>query len=128
MGTRLAASTLSLLTAHQNELSALAASLRFASPLRRIQTDRQRVDDFARRGRSALRHRLALDRSRLGGFERRFRSLNPLAVLGRGYAIVTRTEDGNLVSEVDQVEPGNGLQIRVSDGSFGAIVSKEEES
>ena len=61
MKTRLAASTLGLLTAHQTGLDALAADLRFASPLRRIQTDRQRLDDFARRGLSALKHRVALD-------------------------------------------------------------------
>ncbi len=61
MKTRLATATLSLLTAQQSELAALTASLRFASPLRRIQTDRQRLDDYARRGLSALKHRLALD-------------------------------------------------------------------
>jgi exonuclease VII large subunit len=77
MKTRLSASTLSLLAAHQNGLAASTARLRFASPLRRIQTDRQRLDDFARRELSALQHRLALDESRLRGFERRLEALNP---------------------------------------------------
>ena len=90
MTTRLAASTLGLLTAHQTGLDALTVSLRFYSPLRRIQTDRQRLDDFARRGMSALAHRVTLDGTRLQGFERRLEALNPLAVLGRGYAVVTR--------------------------------------
>ena len=51
---RLTASTLDLLAAHQTGLAASAARLRFASPLRRIDTDRQRLDDFSRRGLSAL--------------------------------------------------------------------------
>jgi exodeoxyribonuclease VII large subunit len=128
MKTRLATATLSLLTAHQSGLAALTTSLRFASPLRRIQTDRQRLDDYARRGLSALKHRLALDESRLKGFERRLEALSPLAVLGRGYAVVTRQADGKLVNRVGQVKPSDGLQVRVSDGAFGAVVSEDKES
>ena len=128
MKTRLISSTLGLLAAHQNGLDALAADLRFTSPLRRIQTDRQRLDDFARRGLSALKHRVALDVSRLQGFERRLNALNPLAVLGRGYAVVTRQADGKLVSQVSDVKPNDEIQVRVSDGAFDAIVSKDKES
>ena len=128
MKTRLATATLSLLSAHQSELTALIAGLRFASPLRRIQTDRQRLDDYARRGLSALKHRLALDESRLKGFERRLEALSPLAVLGRGYAVVTHQADGRLVSQARQAKPGDGIHVRVSDGAFGAVVSEEKES
>jgi exodeoxyribonuclease VII large subunit len=128
MKTRLAASTLSLLTAQRNELAASASRLRFVSPLRRIQTDRQRLDDFARRGVSALKHRVALDKSRLQGFERRLEALNPLAVLGRGYAVVSRQADGKLVSQVGQAKSGDRLRVRVSDGEFGVTVSEDKES
>jgi exodeoxyribonuclease VII large subunit len=128
MNTRLVTSTISLLTTQRSELTASASRLRFVSPLRRIQTDRQRLDDFARRGSSALKHRMALDRSRLQGFERRLEALNPLAVLGRGYAVVSRQADGKLVSQVGQVEAGEQLRVRVSDGEFGATVSQEKES
>lgn len=128
MKTRLITSTLSLLTAHQNGLASLAASLRFVSPLRRIQTDRQRLDDFARRGLSALNHRVTLEKSRVQGVERRLQALNPLAVLGRGYAVVTRRADGKLVSLVGQANPGDDLRVRVSDGEFDATVSQDKES
>jgi exodeoxyribonuclease VII large subunit len=127
MKTRLAASTLSLLAAQQNGIAASAARLRFASPLRRILTDRQRLDGFTRRNLFALRHRLELDESRLRGFESRLEALNPLAVLGRGYALVTRQADGKLVSQVGQVKPDDEIKIHVSDGSFGAVVSQEKE-
>lgn len=128
METRLAASTLSLLVAHQNRLAASTARLRFASPQRRIHTDRQRLDDFSRRGLSALQHRLALDEARLNGFERRLEILNPMAVLQRGYALVTRQANGKLVSRVDQVNSGDEIQIRVIDGAFDAVVSNDKES
>jgi len=128
MKTRLATSTLNLLAAHRNGLATLAADLRFSSPLRRIQTDRQRLDDYDRRELSALKHHLALDRSGLQGFERRLEALNPLAVLGRGYAVVTRQADGKLVSQVGQTKAGEMIQVRISDGAFDAVVSKEKES
>ena len=128
METRLATSTLDLLTAYRSELAAQAANLRFVSPLRRIQTDRQRLDDFARRDLSALRHRLVLNQSQLAGFDRRLEALNPLAVLGRGYAMVTHKVDGKLISKVDQANPDDEIQVRVSDGAFDAIVSKDKES
>jgi exodeoxyribonuclease VII large subunit len=128
MKTRLAASTISLLTAQRNGLEASASRLRFVSPLRRIQTDRQRLDDFARLGVSALKHRVVLDKSRLQGFERRLEALNPLAVLGRGYAVVSRQVDGKLVSQVGQAKSGDRLRVRVSNGEFGATVSEDKES
>jgi exodeoxyribonuclease VII large subunit len=127
MKTRLAASTLSLLAAQRNELAASTVRLRFLSPLRRIQTDRQRLDEFARRELSALQHRLSLDGSRLKGIERRLKALSPLAVLGRGYALVTRQADGKLVSQVSQAKAGEEIRIRVRDGDFGATVSNQKE-
>jgi exodeoxyribonuclease VII large subunit len=128
MRERIANSTLNLLTAQRNGLDALGAGLRFYSPLRRIRTERQRLDDFSRRGTSALKHRLALEGSQLRGLERRVNALNPLAVLGRGYAIVTRQADGEIVSTVARTKSGDALRIRVSDGEFGATVSKDKES
>lgn len=128
MKTRLAASTLSLLAAHQNGLAASAARLRFLSPLRRIQTERQRLDDFARRGLSALGHRLALDRSRLKGYEHRLEALSPQAVLSRGYALVLRQADGRLVNQVRLAKAGDEIRVHVSDGSFDAVVSNDKES
>ena len=127
METRLIASTFNMLAVHQTRLNASTASLRMASPLRRIQTDHQRLDDFSRRGQTALRYRLALDSSRLKGFERRLDALNPLAVLGRGYAVVTRRADGKLISQIGQAEAGDGIQVRVSDGAFDAVISKDKE-
>lgn len=117
---RLAASTLNLLTTHKTGLAALGARLRFSSPGRRIQIERQRLDDHARRSLSALAHRISLDGTRLKGLERRLTALNPLAVLGRGYAVVTRKQDGSLVSKMEQALPGEHILIRVSDGQFEA--------
>ncbi|MFZ5819808.1 MAG: exodeoxyribonuclease VII large subunit [Chloroflexota bacterium] len=123
---RLAASTLGLLAARKGGLASLAARLRFASPQRRIQTSRQRLDDLSRRRLSAAQHRLSLEGARAKGLERRLQSLSPLAVLARGYAVVTRGQDGALVSSVGRVQTDDEIFVRVTDGQFGAVVRKSQ--
>ena len=49
-------------------------------------------------------------------------TLNPLAALDRGYALVRRLEDEQLVRSTGDVAAGDGLDIQVSDGSVRARV------
>ncbi len=113
---RLNTATFSLLADKQNILSSLAAALRYASPERLIQSERQRVDELARRVYSSLLHRIQLQSAHVTGMQRRLEALNPLAVLGRGYAVVTRKDDGCVVSRVEQA--AGEMKVRVSDGEF----------
>ncbi|HEX5839348.1 MAG TPA: exodeoxyribonuclease VII large subunit [Anaerolineales bacterium] len=113
---RLNTAALSLLADRQNILSSLTAALRYASPERRIQSERQRVDELARRVYSSLLHRIQLQSAHVNGMERRLEALNPLAVLGRGYAVVTRKDNGSVVSRVEQA--AGEMRVRVSDGEF----------
>ena len=55
-------------------------------------------------------------------WQSRLASLNPEAILKRGYAILTG-EDGSTVYQVGQTSTGEKLQVRVSDGEFEVIVS-----
>ena len=72
-----------------------------------------------RLGRAPL---LALERRRatLDTLYARLGALSPVATLDRGYAIVHRGDD--LVRSSTQVEPGDAIDVRVADGSFGATV------
>jgi exodeoxyribonuclease VII large subunit len=119
---RLAAATLSLLADQKNLLSSLTAALRYATPERRILSERQRVDELARRAHSSLLHRIQLQSTQVHGMERRLEALNPLAVLARGYAVVTQKGDGSVVTQVAQTRPGQQVQIRVSDGQVDAEI------
>lgn len=110
----------------QREVEALAARLRFVSPERRILSDRQQLDEITRRALSATTHRLRLEQERLNGLNQRLCALNPLAVLGRGFAVVSHT-DGSLVRQTAQVKTGETLRVRVSDGEFGVEVKPSVE-
>lgn len=119
---RLFSSTLSLLADHKAAFSSLIAQLRYASPERRIQSERQRVDELARRAHSALTHRVQLQSAHVQGMKKRLEALGPLAVIARGYAVVTRKEDGSVLSRVSQTRQGEQIQIRVSDGQLDAEI------
>ena len=122
---RLASSTLSLLAERKNALLSLLSKLRYLSPARRIQSETQRVDELSRRMLSLMIHRIQLQSAHVKGMMRRLEALSPLAVLSRGYAVVTRKDDGSVVSRVALAKPGEQIQVRVSDGQFDAEISEQ---
>ena len=119
---RIYTSTLSLLAEQKAVVSALISRLKYVSPERRIQSEYQHLDELSRRAFSALNHRIQLQVSNVDGMSKRLQSLNPEGVLSRGYAIVTRKDDGVVVSKVSQAH--GGMKVRVSDGEFEAIVNR----
>jgi len=107
--------------ARQTTEHQLHALLRL-SPQARIDARRQQVDELSQRAGRCLEHALMLHRSQLAGLQARLEALSPLAVLERGYAIVKQQGTGVIVRQVEQVDPGDRLSIRVQDGEFGATV------
>jgi exodeoxyribonuclease VII large subunit len=95
-------------------------ALKHLSPQAQLVQARQRVDDLLARAEAATRHSLTLDRERLAGLGGRLTSASPLGTLERGYAIVRRRGTGVIVQSVEQVTPGDTLDIRVTDGEFEA--------
>ena len=91
------------------------------SPVSRVATNRQRLDETTRRAEIALIHALQVSKAHLRGLEQNLASLNPQAVLRRGYAII-KGHDGVLVSMAKQVKRADRLTIRLQDGEFPAVV------
>ncbi len=108
----------------KENLRASRENLEYNSPARRIQSLQQRVDEIARRSELAIQHALGLERERLNGVKNRLVALNPSAVLARGFAIVSRQQDGRIVKSVHQASAGDGILIRVSDGTIVADVKE----
>ena len=79
---------------------------------------RQRVDDLSQANARALDSYLTLRGERIGALEMRLASLNPSSVLARGYAVVQRQDTLEPVTSVEQVSPGDDLDITVAGGSF----------
>jgi exodeoxyribonuclease VII large subunit len=98
-------------------------ALRHLSPEAQLAQSRQRVDDMQTRALTAMHHYVALRRERLGGFIRQLGSVSPAATLQRGYAVVRKADTKAVVKAVEQVSSGDGIDVRVSDGGFGAEVT-----
>jgi exodeoxyribonuclease VII large subunit len=116
------------LAAAHNRLASAARALRGISPMTRINTLRQRVDDLNSRLERAERTRIALLRERLTDRTARLNAANPAAILGRGYAIVEREPYSAPVTSIEQVSPAMRLRVRLRDGSFAAHVETKEEA
>lgn len=144
---RLARALRTRLDASRRELERLKNSRPLKQALAPIQDRRLAVDDLRRRMGLALGHttdrarqklgaqtgrlplavktRLADRRGRLGRLAAGLDALSPLKVLGRGYAIARKGED--VVSSIAQAEPGDELEVLVSDGALHCEVMGKEE-
>lgn len=94
------------------------------TPMQVVAEYRQRVDVLVETGRRLVRHRLGLAQERLTRCTAQLRALDPEATLARGYAIVQRVDTGQPVTKVGHVQSGDAVAVRVSDGTFDAVVSR----
>jgi len=90
---------------------------------RGMESYRQRMDEVSRATSVHLRNALALSKERLRGRELELASLSPMATLTRGYALVQHSVTGSVVSRLDQVERGDTIDVKVSDGQFKGRVT-----
>jgi exodeoxyribonuclease VII large subunit len=54
----------------------------------------------------------------------RLEAISPLKTLARGYSLAIETNQGSIISGVDQVKPGDRLETRVSDGSIFSQIER----
>jgi exodeoxyribonuclease VII large subunit len=122
---RLSAAARARWTAARSRVDSLANSRVLRRPLERVQQAERYLDDLAARARRAVAGRLETARGQVDAKALQLDSLSPLAVLGRGYSLSLRLDDGRLVRSVRQVTPGDKLLTRVTDGE---IVSQIEQA
>lgn len=97
------------------------------SPMRRLERFTLTHGQLAARLRLAIARRLERERGRLGQLARDLHTLSPLNTLGRGYAIVSRTRDERIVRSSDEVERGERVRARLSQGRIVCEVVEIED-
>ena len=91
-------------------------------PDRKLAELRERVANL---GKSIGRLAAGTVRSRrelLGNLARTLNAVSPLETIGRGYAVVTSTETGDVISSVSQVEVGDSISAQLKDGKLDCTV------
>lgn len=95
-------------------------SRRLDNSLPDLETWRRRVDDLGRAVHQSLTNRLKIDQMEVTSLERRLRTLDPAATLRRGFSVVQRADNDQVVTSVSQIADGDALTITVADGDIPA--------
>jgi exodeoxyribonuclease VII large subunit len=104
------------------ELERERDALRALAPSARLALQRSRLEAAVRALTRVATSRTQHGRALLAALSGRLDSLSPLAVLGRGYALVRRSRDGAIVRTAKQLERGERLAIRVAEAQLEAVV------
>jgi len=120
--THLRRKTRERLDAAQREIIQLTTRLHRASPQARVAMQRTTVTTLEQRLRAATtrsieRRSHALDRATAV-----LTSLNPTAMLNRGYALLTDAATGKAVSSVTSLDAGDAIRAHLRDGAIDATV------
>ncbi|MCD7859037.1 MAG: exodeoxyribonuclease VII large subunit [Firmicutes bacterium] len=110
------------LRAARQQLAALSRSPVLQSPQSYLNQKRKNLELLKNRMVSGENQILARQNHRFIGLTAKLDAMSPLKVLTRGYAMA-QGEDGAVLRSVSQVEAGDRLHIRVSDGTIHASVT-----
>lgn len=92
------------------------------SPRSRLDNAEQRLDELSARIRTGMHNRLDRAEHALVANAEVISALDPLGVLARGYSL-TSTDKG-IVTSSAQLKPGDGITVRLSEGSVRASVTE----
>ena len=109
----------------RKELRRLEQSRVLRNPVAVVDDQRMRLDSAQRRLAMALERTLRRGRVELAGLAGRVDAMSPLKVLSRGYAIAKA--EGRAVTTVEQVQPGQAMDVLVADGVYHCRVEEKEE-
>ena len=71
-----------------------------------------------------MNHILTQRQQKLRDLARTLNAVSPLKTIGRGYAVVTSPQTGEVISSVSQTQPGDPLTTQLSDGRLLSTVNK----
>ena len=109
----------------RKELRRLDQSRVLRNPVAVVDDQRMHLDGVQRRLAMALERTLRRGRVELAGLAGRVDAMSPLKVLSRGYAIAKA--EGRAVTTVEQVQPGQAMDVLVADGVYHCRVEEKEE-
>ena len=107
----------------QQRLDALRSRPVLAQPMTLLDTHAAQIVALRQRADTLLGHQLERAAGDVHHTLARLRALSPAATLERGYAIVQRTADGQVLRDPASVQPGDDLRVRLARGELGARVT-----
>jgi exodeoxyribonuclease VII large subunit len=112
-----------MMRTRQREVAELAGDVLHHEPRQMLARARERLGVSHTRMERSLERTLRRAAARMEALDGRLRSLSPLAVLERGYALVLG-KDGAVIRSTKDLSPYDHLRTRLSDGEFGSTVDE----
>jgi exodeoxyribonuclease VII large subunit len=85
---------------------------------------RQRVDELTRAAAAVVSRDVALRAERVSSRIGQLGALRPSNTLARGYSVVERQSDGQLISKLEHARLGDDIAIHVTDGELHGLVTR----
>ena len=110
----------------RDQLTNWQNSYAFRRPLDLVFQQRQRLDELQRSLTNNVNHAIQMRQVNLKHIQTQLNSLNPDAILKRGYSIATR--NGKILTDASQLANGDSVHIRLASGGFDSTVTSVEPS
>ena len=115
------------LSDRKKELEHLQEKLKYVSPQHQIQEKYQRLTDIEEELQMLMQQTMKERRHQLMIYVERMKGMSPLEKLSQGYSYTVDAR-GKKITATEQVQPGDLLQIYVSDGQILAEVKEKEKT
>ncbi len=115
-----------IFTDKTKELKYLQDSLKYNSPLNKINQERQALDSLGKDINYKINDRIMRSRNQLHKLESRLQLLNPKLSIELGHGIIT-DKKGQLIKSIEDLSVGEGIKIIMKDGSLEAKIDKIKE-
>ena len=123
VGFRMEGTVMGVIRTRQQAVARLGADVLHHEPRQMLARMRERLAVATTRIERSVERTVRRGAARSEGLDARLRSLSPLAVLDRGYALVLNA-GGSVVRSTGQLAAGDRLRTRLSDGEFESTVDK----
>ena len=121
---RMSHSTYVTINTYKIRLSELVATLSHYNPAQSLQLYSGRFAQTHERLKQAIQYKLQQFNSELSNLSRTLDAVSPLASLNRGYAIVNKLENNELVRDARQLSIGDTILTRFARGQTQSTVNK----
>ena len=107
---------------HSLKLDTLSRRLMVHRPDRKLTELSERVATLGKSIGRLVAGTIGSKREQLSNLARTLNAVSPLDTIGRGYAVITSPESGDVISSVSQVEAGDSVCAQLKDGKLDCTV------
>lgn len=109
---------------HGGDLERVRSRLLQRSPALQLQSSVSRLNNLHQQLTTTGRNQVSKRQRQLDLLARGLHSVSPLATLDRGYAVVTDSNTGQIVTDAGKLNVGDAISARLATGSVDATVSR----